>query len=74
MSTPEGCRTLLGVSQGPYRLGREFIQMGGERNEYLGSRESISERVMLSVNGKCQAPGELIERARRGWCLPFECQ
>ena len=64
---------MLGARQGLHRLRSKFIQMGGERNEYLGSRESISERVMLPVNGKFQAPGELIERARRGWYVPFEC-
>ena len=47
--------------------------MGGERNKYLGGRESISERVMLAMNRKHQAPGELIKRARRGWYVAFEC-
>jgi hypothetical protein len=64
---------MLGASQGLHRLSRKFIQMGGERNEYLGRRERISERVMLLMNRKHQAPGELIKRARRGWFIPFEC-
>lgn len=41
-----------------------MIQMGGERNEHLNCRECVARRVMLLVNGKHQAPGELIECVR----------
>ena len=73
-STSIGPRALLGAGQRLHRLGRQLIQMGGERNEDLGSRESVAERVMLMVNGKFQASRELIERVRRGWLVSFQCQ
>ena len=64
---------MLGASEGMHCLRSKIIQMGGERNKYLGGRESISERVMLPMNRKRQAPGELIKRARRGWYVACEC-
>jgi predicted NUDIX family NTP pyrophosphohydrolase len=52
----------------------EPVEVRGERDEHLGARQCVSERVVLAVHREVQALGQLRQRARQRQGVAFKRQ